>query len=211
MKRKVILFASFILMTGILSVFRCSCHHDYGLNSIDASLKRIIGTELYVDTMPDSRYFILEDIYSQGDTVSIAFDSLVIMVETNYNMLSHNFYRNFPGIQSAYATSVSENYEKVMDITIFSNKNYNAEYPAGSNLKGLISAHTGHYVTDCMTIDDMIEEVSWRDGWRWSGPPLLYTLNIPPETEEVHEITVRYRTEKNQIFSAVVKNVTILK
>jgi len=210
MKKKVVVFAGFILMTLLFTIFRCGCEkYIYDLNSIETSLKCITGTELYVDTMPDSRYFVLEDIYSQGDTVAIAYDSLAIIVKTNYSRLAaYNFYKNLPGIQSAYAYKPYVYYENITDIIITSNKDYSNQYPAGSNLKKVISVNShGYYVYNVKTIDEMIKDISPS----WEAPHLLYTFNTPPETEDVHEITIRYKTEKNQVFSAVVKNVKILK
>ena len=207
MKRKIIVFAGFILMTLIFSMFRCGCKpYNYSLDSIDAGLKRITGT--HINTVYNYPYYALEDIYSQDDTVAIAFDSLAIEVWTKYSTV-YAFNRNLPGIQSAYATSIRIIYEKITDIIITSNKDYSAEYPSGSNLKGLISViHSLDMAA--MTVDNMIEMFSLYDGWQWDYS-LLYTFNTPPDTEEVHDITIIYKTEKNQEFTAVVKNVKILK
>ena len=208
MRKKVTVFAGFILMTFVFSMFRCGCNRDYGLNSIDASLKRITRTAL--DSDGDS-YFVLKDVYNQADTVSIAFDSLAIEVKINYNLLSHNFNRNLPGIQSAYATSILYNYEKITDIIITSNKDYSVIYPAGTNLKIIVSVRGSYYVQGEKTVDDVIESGRIYGEHKSDPPPLLYTFDIPPETEEVHEITIKYITEKNQVFTAVIKNVKILK
>jgi len=222
MRKKIIVFASFILMTFVFSMFRCGLFavkdEMYNLKSINASLKRITGTELRVDTDSTTCYLVLEDIYNQNNIASIAFDSLAIMVKTDYYFASYAFNRNFPGIQSAYAIPpYHEIYETVTDIIITSNKNYSGKYPAGSNLKEIVSIVPKWYSSNCFvneitTIDTIIKVFSLREyGRGWYESQLLYLFNIPPETEEVHEITIKYITEKNQVFTAVVKNVKILK
>ena len=205
MRKKIIVFAGFILMTVGFSMLWCSCQSNFGLNSIDANLKRITGIKT---SSADSNwhYFDFEDIYNQDDTIFVVFDSLAIEVKTNYHQLTRAFIREILMMENIE----SQNFEKVTDIIITSNKNYNAKYPSGSSLKELISVRRSHNVNDIMTVDNMIEESSHYDRW-WYFPPLLYTFNTPPETEEVHDITIKYITEKRQMAIATVKNVMILK
>ena len=214
MRKKIIVFVGFILMTVAFSMFQCKKYNPpiYDLNSIDATLKRITGKELCQGDI--HCHLTLENIYSQEDTVSIAFDSLAMVVSTNY-LYSYSFNRSMPGIQSAYAKSPPPDVcEKITDIIIISNKNYSTKYPAGSNLKGIISVRDNNndIFSGNTTIDEMIENLSlWNYSEYWRDSHSLYTFNIPPETEEIHEITIIYQTEKNQIHTAVLKNIMILK
>jgi len=216
MRKKIIVFAGFILMTVGFSMVQCRFggkeFHD--LKSIDASLKRIVETSLFVDTIPDSHRLVLEDVHSQNNIVAIHFDSLAIEVKTNYSKGYYVFNRNFPGIQSAYAFGkTTEIYEKITDVIITSNKNYNTQYPAGSNLKDIITVgqkwSSSEYRVDVSTTIDTITKNRRVDYWYESR--LIYLFNTSPETEDVHEITIKYITEKNQVFTAVIKNVKILK
>ena len=200
-------------MTAVFSIFCCEVKPEtYDFKSIDATLKRIIGKELCQGDI--HCHFVLEDIYSQDDTVAISFDSLAIVVSTMYS-ISYSFNRNMPGIQSVYAKSPpSDVCEKITDIIIASNKDYSVKYPAGSNLKGIISVRDNNndVFVGNTTIDDMIENLSlWNFREFWRDAHLLYTFNTPPDTEKVHEITITYKTEKNQVHTTVIKNVMILK
>jgi hypothetical protein len=220
MRKKIIVFAGFILMTVVFSTFRCFCFGGggdefYDLKSIDANLKHVVGTELWVDTVPYIHRLVLEDIYHQDDTISIAFDSLAIMVKTSYYKLPRKFNGNIHGIQLAHATpSILIIYESITDIIITSNKNYNAKYPAESNLKEIITVGQDWSSSVCrvdenITLDSLTIDFPWRlnNGF----PRMLYLFNTPPDTEEVHEITIKYITEKGQMVSTVIKNIKILK
>jgi len=181
MRKKITVFAGFILMTVGFSMVNFSCRaKKYDLESISVSLWRATG--LRADGS-----FIYDPVYNPNGITAITFDSLAISVSGNYtnsNSLSWEPLRR-------------SKHEKVIDIIITSNKNYNAKYPAGSNLKGIMSANG-------KTIDAMLKYYS-------NVPPdPFYTFNTPPETEEVHDITFIYRTKK-QKFIDVIKNVKILK
>ena len=187
MKKKVVVFAGFILIIMGFSTVHFSCEKKkYDLTSIEAILKHII-----VRADGDFDY---EYIFNPNGITSIAFDSLLIDVEAVYeqsNSLSWEFLRK-------------SKYEKVTDIIITSNKNYNAQYPAGTNLKGIISAWAQYTSSGYGTIDAMLKYTS-------NLPyDVSYMFNTPPYTEEVHDITIIYKTKK-QKFSTVVKNVKILK
>ena len=198
MRKKIIVFAGFILMTFVFSMFRCTCKTDHTLDSINARLCRITERETWSMTVN----FTFENIYRldeygyycQDDIISIAFDSLAIDVRTNYTA-SNNY--------NTSLAMVKQTHERVIDIVIISNKNYNANYPAGSNLKEIISVWS--FDTFIRTIDAMLESVSNVPDYGY------YMFNIPPETEEIHDITIIYRTDRKRVLIDVIQNVKILK
>jgi len=197
MRKKIIVFAGFILMTVGFSMFQCSCKQDYTLDSVDMIPLRITEkeAETLIGIVSSPRYFNYRNIYRQDEIATISFDSLAIIVNINYVWSS-------PYNETFFKMPVTR--EKIIDIIITSNKNYNANYPAGSNLKGIISVwHSGIY--DFSTIDAVLKELSVVPS------PLYYMFNTPPETEEIHDLTIIFRTDRKRIVTTTVKNVKILK
>jgi hypothetical protein len=216
MRKKIIVFAGFILMMAVFSIFRCSCKEKkYNLESLNIKLKRITGTklsnngsyELTMEDIADRR----DDSYVsyRGNGTSVPYDCLAIEVSVkSVYLVANDFNRNIPGISLAYALTRPDTwYEKITDIIITSNKDYNFEYQAGTNLKNILSVRKNTHKKDATnSIGDVLQNLYARGGMY-----ILFTFDIPPETEEVHEITIKYVTENGQIVSTVAKNVMILK
>ena len=207
MRKKIIVFAGFILMTVGFSMFHSSCKEKkYNIESLNAKLKHITGTKLSNDGFYE---LTMEDVADNIRTVSsVPYNSLAIEVRVKVYLVANHFNRNIPGISSAYAFTPPDTwYEKITDIIITSDKDYNSEYQAGTNLKNILSVRKGTYKKDAISsIDEVLQNL-----YAGKNGMLLFTFDIPPETEEVHKITITFVTENNNVITTTLQNVKILK
>jgi len=167
---------------------------------IYAEAQRILNYERY--EYAEDSLCITETILPENGIAQIRYDSLRIQV-TNETKIVLNTIKIPFGIESAYAFEVEENYELITDIAITSNQDYSNDYPAGTNLNDILTISSEYY--QWPSIDDYLNNQIDLFG------TLYFTFKVPPTTNQVHEITIRYTTEKNRIFAATVSNLLITK
>jgi len=190
-----------LLAILILPMLFNSCgERDVILIRINAKAQRIVGHEIY--GYSDDSICISEPILTGNEITRIRYDSLSIQV-TNETKIVFNSIKIPFDIESAYAFEVEENYELITDIAITSNQDYTNDYPAGTNLKDILTISNDYYTWP--SIDDYLNHMfDFYD-------ILYFTFKIPPTTNQVHEITIRYTTENNRKFAATLSNLLITK
>jgi len=195
-KRFIALFA--ILVFPLL--FNSCGEQDIILIRINAEAQRILNYERY--EYAEDSICITETILPENGIAQIRYDSLRIQV-TNETKIVLNTIKIPFGIESAYAFEVEENYELLTDITITSNQDYAIDYPAGTNLNDILTISSDY--------DQWPSVNEYLNNTRYLPEMFFFTFTIPPTTNQVHELTIRYTTDKNRIFSAVLSNLLITK
>ena len=179
-------------------LFNSCGEQDIILIRINAEAQRIVNYEKY-EYATDS-FCITQTILPENGITSIRYDSLRIQV-TNETKIVLNTIKIPFGIESAYALTVEENYELITDIAITSNKDYTNDYPVGTNLKDILTFSIDDF--QYTSFDNLLKEMTFLP-YR-----LTFTFKIPPTTNQVHELTIRYTTEKNRKFAATLSNLLI--
>jgi len=195
-KRLITLFV--ILIFPLL--FNSCGEQNIILIRINVEAQRILNYVRY--EYADDSLCITETILPENGIAQIRYDSLRIQV-TNETKIVLNTIKIPFGIESAYAFQVEENYELITDIAITSNHDYANDYPAGTNLNDILTI-SNDYQTWTSFNDFFAHFYSLSD-------KLFFTFKIPPTTNQVHELTIRYTTEKNRKFAATVSNLLITK
>ena len=202
MKKIVIIVISYI----IFSVLFDSCWQKpdyYKLSSINSKLFRITGFETV--GLAQIQTYSVEDVNVSEDTLKIRYDSIGIEINTE-NLLAQStvFQHNSFGISPVYALEKVIEYEKIVDIIITSDKDYNSFYPAGTDLKQIFMISEEHNVS-ATHISNFLQNYDARI------KTVFLKLLYAPEKEEVHTIKIKYKTENNNEYETTVKSVMILK
>ena len=130
--RKVLIcYLIFFLFINIIN--SCGGVADYyRINSLNSVAQRIVSLD-------KNGNYIADDLNTFSDTIRIRYDSLRIKLTTDNYLALNNQTKSNIGIQSALAWSKAVEYEKIFEIEITSNKDYNSVYKAGTNLKKIMS------------------------------------------------------------------------
>lgn len=181
-------------------LFNSCGEHDIILIRINAEAQRIVNYEKY-EYATDS-FCITQTILPDNGIAQIRYDSLRIQVSNETKIVLNTIKIPF-GIESAYAMEIDEDEELITDISITSDKDYSIDYPAGTNLKDILTISNEYY--QWTSIDDYLINT------RYLPEMLFFTFKTPPSTNQVHELTIRYTTEKNRKFAATLNNLLITK
>jgi len=204
-KKTIKIIIAYTIFYVIISITNsCGGNPDYyRLTSISSQLLKITGLKTVGSAQIKS--YSVERINNLEDTLKIRFDSVGIEISTEKLLAQSTIMQNnYLGVQSAYALTKAVEYEKIVDVIITSNKDYNPIYPAGANLKEIFILSEQHYITGA-SVDNFLQRYD-------AGVPIvLYKLLFAPDKEDVHTIKIKYITENNREYEAVVKNLLILK
>ena len=198
-KLKKVLAILSVSMLIVIIISACERTNHYTLDGIHATVLELTGIDKEIN--PDYHYFIVEKLTDSDNPTKIRYDSLAIEISTSQEIsLAKSLKSNSNmGIKAAQARDTD--YEDIVDIIITSDKNYNAYFPAGSNLANAVRMRLGRSVTG-WTIEEYL-----------SYYPNIGVIHISlinfiqaPATEEVHNLTIKYITENgNEVTTTVEK------
>jgi hypothetical protein len=202
MKKIVIVLSTWTLLwLGLALVQACDpCDYgpyNFGLASIDAEVKRITGIEL-LGTYQTAYYTI--ETYATS-TKGIRYDSIGIDLFNTIKQIA--FDTNIDFLNSAFACSPATNYELLADMTITSSEDYIDNYPAGHDLKEIMSIREG-YQLEGSYIPTYLSYAELKEG------NLFLTFEFPPSQTRTHNITITYRLFDGREFKILVSGLKIL-
>lgn len=170
---------------------------NFGLASIDAEPKRITGIEL-LGTFQTAYYTI--ETYAT-ETNGIRYDSIGIDIFNTIEQIALHTKMDF--FISAFACSPASNYELLADLTITSSQDYIDNYPAGHDLKEIMSIREG-YQLEGSYIPTYLSNAELKEG------NLFLTFEFPPSQTRTHDITITYKLFDGREFKVLVPGLKII-
>lgn len=198
----------FLLSVGLVGCNPCGSFEpeNYHLTGINASVQRI-------DSIKKQYYNEVILLKSFDGPIEARYDSIGIKSDNLLQLaMDHSQKEFYAGFQSAFACSPpGPNYlDKLADIIITSNKDYNSEYQAGQNLAGMLQVSREHieqrYAAEGMDVSDYLK---LGNSLRMDG--LLFTFRKAPGANNVHDLTVKYVLENGVSYESSIQNVLIKK
>jgi hypothetical protein len=189
----------FITMVGFHS---CGGDPDFlRISQIHVDSQRITGQEERGHYQ--QLFLIVEPAVAVNDTIAISYDSLAFSFFSDFYLAMITKPTNGFGIKSAWAKRLEE-YEKITEVTISSDKDYNPGLKAGANLTNIMLAHDGFSASG--------ENVStFLETRRRSDPfdQILFTLTLAPDSARVHNFLFRFITDKSSTFEVEIYGIKI--
>lgn len=130
------------------------------------------------------------------DSAGITFDSLGISIYNNLESFSRR--NNFSLINSAYACDPVYYFYGIDSMYIYSDQAYDANHPAGSNLRDLVGFRNGYSVVESK--DNEIQ-----------GSICFINFKSAPDQNKTHVLTIKYRLSNGNTTTSVLPKVKILK
>ena len=188
---KKIFATAFILisMMGFMILNSCinNCNDGpiiYTTDSISVDLLQINGISSgYRD------YYTTQNI-NNTDTANIRYDSLIIGINSVQKLVQEIKY--FQG--ALYACSPVEEYDKITNVEITSDHDYNTLFPKGSNLVSLFNIHDGLETKGSGLINSV------NNGLYFSQNIYL-KLNLAPVKKELHRFTFKFTLDNNKVIT----------
>lgn len=118
----------------------------------------------------------------------------------NLELLSLDAKANF--FNSAFACDQAVNFNVLEDITITSSADYSSNYPAGTDLKQIMSVREG-YSVEGETIQRYLAYARLRE------QNLFFTFNSPPSDKKVHDVTIKYKLADGREYDVFISGLTI--
>jgi hypothetical protein len=200
-KTTIVLSIWTFICVGLAIVQSCDPCDDgpfnFGLASIDAEPKRITGIEL-LGTYQTAYYTI--ETYAT-ETNGIRYDSIGIDIFNTIEQIALHTKMDF--FNSAFACSPASNYELLADMTITSSQDYIDNYPAGYDLKEIMSIREG-YQLEGSYIPTYLSNAELKEG------NLFLTFEFPPSQTRTHDITITYRLFDGREFKVLVPGLKII-
>lgn len=192
-----------ILLLLFLGITSCRSERIEAIG-LENSLYSIEGVS--TDRYNKKPYLVIEK-YTKNEK-GIRYDSLGIKINAKLIYPGGIALNNFGIIKSAHATTIGKIFDKVAEIQVTSNKDYNEEYVSGTNLLHILSArytNTGmsYYTTDKMPVLEVFKELGY-DGY-------LLSFNVPPSNSEQHIFTIAISTMDGKRFSTTTEEVFLRK
>lgn len=194
MKKFIVLLFSGLLLNIMLFIVSSCNDCDSGpiisrLNSISGTFKKIIGTEIQSGNEPT---FIFSNYLP--DSMGIRYDSLGIEIIPEMETQSTNYSPVL--VNAAYACEPVTNFSMVDSIFIFSNSNYDALHPSGSNLIDIAGLRNGYSVSSYKVYEIF-------------GGSFFLNFKSAPQTNGSHKFTVRLKLTDGRNILCVLPDVKI--
>ncbi len=190
-----------VICIGLAIVQSCDPCDDgpfkFGLASIDATPKRITGIELLGTNQ--TAYYTIETYATEPN--GIRYDSIGIDIFNTLEQLALHTKMDF--FTSAFACSPATNYDLLADMSITSTQDYNDNYPAGRDLKEIMSIREG-YRLEGSDIPTYLSNAELKEG------NLFLTFEFPPSQTRTHDITITYRLFDGREFKVFVPGLKII-
>lgn len=186
------LFATaFILLSMMGFMILNSCINEcndgpfvFTTDSISVDLLQINGiSNGYRD------YYTTQNI-NNTDTATIRYDSLIIGFNSVQKLVQENQY--FQG--ALYACSPAEKYDKITNIEITSDHDYNTLFPKGSNLVSLFNIHDGLETKGTGLINSVINGLYFSQN-------IYLKLNLAPLKKDFHRFTFKFTLDNNKVIT----------
>ena len=165
--------------------------YNYRLVSITGEAKRINGIGLVGEY--SVKPFLLSTKETRYDSIGI---NIINRVESVAFTTKGYFFN------SAFACEPVINFERLKDINITSSEDYANLYPAGTDLKEIMSVREGYQVQG-MSILTYLSNAELRHG------NLFFTFDIPPATTKVHNLTITYKLFDGKEYEVFIQGLTI--
>ncbi len=130
------------------------------------------------------------------DSAGITFDSLGISIYNNLESFSKR--NDFSLFNTAYACDPVFYFYGIDSMFIYSDQAYDANHPAGSNLRNLVGFRGGYSVVESK--DNEIQ-----------GSSSFINFKSPPDNNKSHVLTIKYRLSNGNTTTSVLPKVKILK
>jgi hypothetical protein len=201
MKKVVIIWSTWtFLCIGLAVIQSCDSCDDgpfnFRLVAIEGEVKKITGIELLGSYQ--TPYYTFETYITRIN--GIRYDSIGIDISNTIELLAYDTKANF--FNSAFACSPATNYDLLADITIISSEDYIESYPAGSDLKEIMSIRQGYqlqggYIPTYLSNAELTE-----------GNQFL-TFEFPPSQTKTHDITITYKLFDGREFKVLIQELKI--
>jgi hypothetical protein len=201
MKKGIVMLSAWtVLCIGVAIFQSCdTCGDDgpfnYRLASIAGEVKKIDGVRLVGTPQPE--YNIKPYLSSRKAN---HYDS--IGIEIIHTVEPAAFTTKGYLFNSAFACDPVISYERLGDINIASSEDYTTAYPAGTDLKEIMSVREGYQVQG-ITIPTYLSKSQLGDR------NLFFTFNIPPSTTKTHNLSIKYRLSDGREYEAFIEGLTI--
>jgi hypothetical protein len=171
------------------------------ISNMNVNVQRITGQEArgYYQTL-----FLTTDSYLSGtETPAIRYDSLAFGIFSDFYFAQTNPPGSF-FFSSAYAKR-AEIYEKIVELMIVSDKDYNWNMKAGDNLAAAMLAHEG-FLAQGKPIALFLETFRSNDPFT----QILLTMEQSPDSTRFHHFTMSFITENSKRFDIEIGGLLIL-
>ena len=207
MVKKVFKIITIYLTFTVLSVIISSCGGEayyYNVNEMHSRALRLEDIITETDYHNFEHYSTIQ-CNNLLDTVAIRFDSIGFEVTIEYEeLIAHYIQSNkLSFIQSCHADE-TVSFEKIVDIKVYSNKDYSQNYPKGSNLSMIMNIAKGNS-TNGVSFKSYL--LSYHESWH----NVLLRFISPPDVEQVHTFTIKYITENGNEFETKQEQLLIKK
>lgn len=195
-KGLILIFTGLMVQVVSFTMGSCMICND---RPVEVKLDGIIMEAQRITGIVPSTTFLGRDTYQTEilqSHESIRYDSLSLAVS---NELRFAYLPASNIISSAYACDPATHYSFVESVTLTSDADYNALYPAGSNLINIL-------VNRKYGIVQAYENI--QAGFYLDQPSFFLTFEVPPTTETTHNFQISYQLE-DRIVTTSLENVTI--
>jgi hypothetical protein len=181
----------------LISVYFISCEKcdtkgtKLSIKSINAEFVKITGITVSLD---NNMYFETKNIIL--DTIGIDYDSLGVFVYNDIQTYARNY--SIKLINSAYACDPVFEFKGIDSLYIYSDVDYDAQHPKGSNLRGIMGFRN----------NTSFENESEKNV---QGSLALLNFNTSPSQNAFHTLTIKYKLVDGNMVSYTLPRVKILK
>lgn len=208
--RKTLSLLCALFLGSLLVSFMQSCEPEEDptllhLSTLDAVYKRI--TAINVNNQGVAYYHYLD--YA-ADSAGIRYDSLGIQIKHNWvNEDNTPFYSlNQFGFTTANADVDGYSYDRILDILIVSNQDYDAQHPAGSNLKDLFTVRD--MATDTSASVSAYPSFQSLFSYAFVENEILFLVpKAAPQNNNKHTINITYVLENGKTVKTTLPEVFI--
>jgi len=203
MKKVIVILSTWTFFCIGLALFQscATCGKDgpynFRLVSIAGEAKRI--DEIKLVGSPQSEYNVKPYLSSSKGT---RYDSIGIDILNSVESVAFTTKGSF--FNSAFACDPAIEFPRLKDINITSSEDYANIYPAGTDLKEIMSVREGYQVQG-MPILTYLPYAGLRHG------NLFFTFDVPPATSKVHNLTIKYTLLDGKEFEVFIQGLTISK
>ena len=185
----IVICLSFLVLIVVIDACDGKESGQFRLSEINSIALRLLEIKTRT-TDPYEEYYSTIAYINLQDTLAIRYDSLGIDIttRTEYFITQNSQFNNSSFINSCYAQKTQVNYERIVDIIVTSNKDYSNNLPKGSDLSGIMNITYGHSPNG-------INIESFLTSYNCEQLNVILRFLSPPDSDEVHTITIIYVTE----------------
>jgi hypothetical protein len=170
--------------------------YNYRLVSIAGEAKKVNGMKS--NNSPIDYYTVEPYVL---DTKGVRYDSIGIEITNSIEPVAFN--KRFDVFNTAFACDPAQNFEALENVTITSSEDYANLYPAGTDLGEIISVRAGYQVAGSSISTHLASnpELDYQI--------LFFTFNIPPSSNKVHNLTIKYKIVNGKEYEVLIQGLRI--